>query len=794
MTDDAPELHRFAEAFKSEEALRKDLATLLNKMPHTQGVQITHGTQEYGKDIVFYAPDGVHNWQLNAFVVKNTRINGSADDNHGARNVFNQAEQALDTPFINSMGEEERVSKVFIVSPFDCSQSTMQSIKGKLKTHFGKVEFLCGVNLFKKFSEYWPEFIIFESTLLGAYVSSLQQSFDQSDPISFLSSQHYILSSANKTLRSVYVRQGFKISLLEFDFLVESPNLLTLRGPVTLREVEDVREQLDFLLPLVRHTQVWEDPDPSLAAALVPSLARLSASLKEKWTQEWEEDGRKREAEGKKRPSKSTAEIQLRDIEGVLDSPSVRTMLEVLMAFDARVQKANDLARKARHSDVVLHSDEYLSFCRVMEVINLYPAAFRKRSQVYEKLFPETLLDHIGGSVLITAPAGYGKTSFCKWNTLNDVQRLIDKTATIIPVYVPLHQLATARVAACEAAFLRSPEIAELFSAAHKKGQRIRVYLDGLDEVTTVEQQEKLMRLAEELVTKYSPVQVIVTGRDYVSGPWLRWLSRIHLSELNGDQVSQLVSNWLGDDPGEHAAFHKQLSNARALQSLMKVPLLGTLIIAVFKKMKSLPESKVKLYEVFVELMCGGWDLAKNVRRETRFGSQAKLGVLTRVAGILHLNSKREAMEADVRTAVSQTMGAFSDKWRSLLDEILEDGLLIRLGANSLAFSHLSFQEYLAATELTDPNGNRQQLMLKRYLSGEDWWREVLAFYVGMSRRPDETEGWIRKITIDISEAKRVPDLAQRFRFLMDTLASAWPGWVPRKDMPALHKSQESES
>jgi hypothetical protein len=52
MSDTAHELYRFAEAFKSEDDLRKHLAALLNKMPHTQGVQITHGAQEYGKDIV----------------------------------------------------------------------------------------------------------------------------------------------------------------------------------------------------------------------------------------------------------------------------------------------------------------------------------------------------------------------------------------------------------------------------------------------------------------------------------------------------------------------------------------------------------------------------------------------------------------------------------------------------------------------------------------------------------------------------------------------------------------------
>ena len=246
------------------------------------------------------------------------------------------------------------------------------------------------------------------------------------------------------------------------------------------------------------------------------------------------------------------------------------------------------------------------------------------------------------------------------------------------------------------------------------------------------------------------------------------------------------MSNWLGADPAEHEAFDRQITSARTLQGLMNTPLLGTLIIAVFKKMKSLPESKVKLYEVFVDRMCGGWDLAKNIRRETRFGSQAKLGVLTRIAGLLHINSKREAQENDVRTAVKQTMVAFAEQWRNLLDEILEDGLLIRLGANNLAFSHLSFQEYLAATELTDPSGGRQHLILKRFLSGEDWWREVLAFYVAMSRRPDETEGWIRKTTIEVSQSSRIHDLAQRFKFLIDMLAGSWPGWAPREGLPAL--------
>ena len=160
---------------------------------------------------------------------------------------------------------------------------------------------------------------------------------------------------------------------------------------------------------------------------------------------------------------------------------------------------------------------------------------------------------------------------------------------------------------------------------AQRKDQQVRLYLDGLDEVSTTEKQEKLMSLASQIPTKYPKVQVIVTGRDYISGAWLRWLSRVQLSELNDEHVAKLARNWLDEDPDLLNAFNEQLTKAQTLKPLMRVPLLGTLIIAVFRRMQSLPENKLKLYEVFIELMCGGWDLAKNVRRRTKIRIQHEI-------------------------------------------------------------------------------------------------------------------------------------------------------------------------
>jgi predicted NACHT family NTPase len=253
----------------------------------------------------------------------------------------------------------------------------------------------------------------------------------------------------------------------------------------------------------------------------------------------------------------------------------------------------------------------------------------------------------------------------------------------------------------------------------------------------------------------------------------------VELAGLDSAQVDVLVANWLDSDPASLALFREQLVKTPELKGLMGIPLLGTLIIAVFRQRRSLPDNKLKLYEVFIELMCGGWDLAKNVRRDTRFGSHMKLSILTRLAGQLHINGRRDAQEENIRSAIEQTSSALKSQWQSVLDEVLGDGLLVRAGANAYLFSHLSFQEYLAATELPDPQGTLSQQALKSFLRGDDWWREALTFYVSLIKHPDETEAWIKR-TVDQIAGKGF-DLSQRYEFLMEALAAAWPGWSPKK-------------
>jgi predicted NACHT family NTPase len=607
------------------------------------------------------------------------------------------------------------------------------------------------------------------------------------DPIRFLGSQHNLFAGANKSLNSVYVRQKFKLEISEIDFRVEEPQLEALGKSISLSELKDINEHLKFAAAFVRNAQAWDSGDTAEAEALAEFLDRLPKRLSGAWEEQWHIHESEASKLGTSAVPNNAAKIRLPASQTIANSPEIDKFSKVLAAFARRVCKANEFVRVAKSRTITvndLRSEKYFDFCRITDLMRTHPIAFRRITKTTSVNFSEDLLDKITSPVLVTAPAGHGKTSFCKWNTLNDVRRLIEKHASVSPIYVPLHRLSTTELGGFEDVFFRTSQAKELLTLAQKRGQKVRLYLDGLDEVSTIEQQQKLMVLASEIPTKYPFVQIVVTGRDYVSGVWLRWLSRVQLSELDDRQIRAFVTNWLDGNDEQLAAFYDQLAKTPALRPLMRIPLLGTLIIAVFKRMKSLPENKLKLYEAFTELMCGEWDLAKNVRRDARFGSNTKLSVLTRLAGQLHINGQRDAQAADVRSALQQTAPALKSKWAELLDEILEDGLLVRASSGTYIFSHLSFQEYLAATELTDPQGTRSSQALKEFLRGDDKGREVMTFYLSLIKRPDETEAWMKKTAEQVAE--KGAEVKERYEFLMEQLTAAWPGWSPRKGSPRI--------
>jgi hypothetical protein len=198
-------VQEFADTFPSEIVLQQALAKLLSKIPGHTGVQILQGPHEIGKDIIFYTPGAFGKRDLNACVVKNTKITGSASNTAGARTVFNQAQQALDSPNVDENGKEEKVARVFIVTPHPIPPETVASIVGALRTSDERVRFVSGTTLLELFKLHWPEYLAEEFSLIQAYADVLTETTASAKELSGLSFQ-YQLGTVDTGVKRVYVQ------------------------------------------------------------------------------------------------------------------------------------------------------------------------------------------------------------------------------------------------------------------------------------------------------------------------------------------------------------------------------------------------------------------------------------------------------------------------------------------------------------------------------------------------------------------------------------------------------------
>lgn len=178
---------------------------------------------------------------------------------------------------------------------------------------------------------------------------------------------------------------------------------------------------------------------------------------------------------------------------------------------------------------------------------------------------------------------------------------------------------------------------------------------------------------------------------------------------------------------------------------LVRVPLLAVVTLLVFKRTRRVPTDRVRLYGAFVDLLCGGWDLAKDVLRTSRFGVTPKIQVLSSLAAEAHSARMREFDPSQVIATAARVLSKrSSEDHERLLNEVLRDGIITQT-AGQCRFAHLSFQEYLAVKErLGDLTHDKRDDMMKAYLKGDDWWREVIKFFIGLGETPEKSATWLR--------------------------------------------------
>ncbi|MFZ1009139.1 MAG: hypothetical protein WAN65_20020 [Candidatus Sulfotelmatobacter sp.] len=744
MTDD---LKRFIEGFENEDALRRAVEALLTRMPDCTSVRSTHGASEYGKDIVFCSDGPMGETILNACVIKNDKITGSADSGCGARTVFHQVEQALDTAILDGQGQSRSIARAYVITPHECTPQAMESIKGALERRSGQVAFICGNDLLTKFKRYWPDFLLANVKFLGAHVKYLRDELEADSSVARLLFKEGFSVAQSQGRRAPYVRPRLACTLRTHELKLVLPRPKDVELPMGEQEAARLANSFRNLGNLVASLK---RAGGDVADAVARAAFELASDLQEAWISGFNVYRIGPGADPQKLArGRSGISVPLGGAK-ILHGRSASLLDQAAPLIEklrGQIALSNDLSGMNFKDNPIrlIGSPDLSNFYIVSDLSRRLPSVVVAAHGSNKVMFGTKLLEQTAAPLLITGPAGYGKTSFCKWNALRDIEALEKRTSKVLPIYIQLHKL-DGPLLTFKDAFLPSDELTAIWREIHQPGSTsdwtLRIYLDGLDEVPSHDRQVDIATLA---ASGASPkTQIIMTARDHVSGPWLSWLRRLEVQPFDDQEVRQLVEKWLEGEPSKVSEFYEKLAQVPSMASLMTVPLLGTLILAVYKHgHESLPESRPRLYEMFVRLLAGGWDAAKNISRGSKFASQTKIAVLSHLAGVLHVEKKRDCSIRDVQSAVQERVSGLQYRFRELLSELIADCLLVPTGS-ILSFPHLSFQEFLAAKDLVQLQPDRANQRLDAFLKGDDWWREVLTFYVSFQDKPAEMEEWIR--------------------------------------------------
>jgi hypothetical protein len=640
----------------------------------------------------------------------------------------------------------------------------------KVRGRPSQIEFICGHELLQMFKQYWSDYIFFQPDLLSAHLETLSKELESGTNIQKLATAHGLSTLTQK--KNIYVEPTLSQARGELSLEVALPKSSHLSQITSLREIEDFRTVIDVIVTSLQTVDY-------LPPEYQKRRGRAEAALRawpDRFKGEWSTAYGRAEAEAHQRDRNApTPRVSLPKsaISDFFASDAYRFAAAVYEELGREISDANASVSRGNDRFRLLSNESFANFASLLHATTVCFPAIQFTPDGLIQWSGEELLAH-SRNVLVTGAPGFGKTSFCRNHFLADLEKFRTGQSQILPLYFVAHSIAVRAGQDFEDVFIRREVAARL--ASHSS-LSVRVYLDGLDEVGSKEARDQILRIVKQAcVTEDSRYRCVATARDHVGGYWTNWLTRIRLSTMSPDKVRELVTAWLDGDTRLISRFYSELEHSESLIPVLGVPLLATLTVLVFKNLHRLPENRLRLYQMFIDLLLGGWNLAKGFQRSSLFSSTVKLLVLTRLAGMMHAQRLNECTESQVLSTLKQVAPKLAPNLQGVVGELVEDGLLLPTGRLTYTFPHLSFQEYLAARDAIDPSrGQEERRVVQSYLAGDDWYKEVANFIVSMTTNPVGMRSWVVDLAKPYATPNRLSDSEKRAGFLLTKLSETFP-------------------
>ncbi|MFN8457356.1 MAG: SUMF1/EgtB/PvdO family nonheme iron enzyme [Anaerolineae bacterium] len=412
--------------------------------------------------------------------------------------------------------------------------------------------------------------------------------------------------------------------------------------------------------------------------------------------------------------------------------------------------------------------------------------------------------------LVVLGDPGSGKTTLLRYLTLLYARDLAEGSGLVrdklslgesghLPILLPLRQIGAflrprpdqgTEGHALLLEFLREsltneriPVPDDFFDEWLNQGRAV-ILLDGLDEVADPDLRRRVARLVEALARAYPNCRCLVTSRVVgYSGPARlgEAFATTTVQDFSLADVELFLSQWhrlvaVGHmGPGESAAAYAAAQTGQLLQAIRANerirelainPLLLTVIAMVHRDRVKLPDRRAELYAEAVDVLLGKWDEARGVAETPilegkPFDTGDKRLMLQHLALRMHEQQQKELAAEELRRWLGERFYEVIGNWREVartVDRFLRvieerTGLLAARGEGVYAFSHLTFQEYLAALAIA-ARDDYVAYTLNRVL--DPWWREVILLQAGYlsTQSRERTTRLIQAIT----ERKEEPE------------------------------------
>ncbi len=290
------------------------------------------------------------------------------------------------------------------------------------------------------------------------------------------------------------------------------------------------------------------------------------------------------------------------------------------------------------------------------------------------------------------------------------------------------------------------------------------VMLDGLDEVANAHERNAVSAWVNQQMKVYRQTVFIVTSRPhgFQSAPIERVGTVLEVLPFNPQQVEDFIrslyqQNEIMRTGRETPAVLREaetlsddlitrIQEKPAIADMARNPLLVTMIATVHYCGSALPGRRVELYQKICDLLLGARQQAKKIKVPLT-GEQNKSVLQVLALSLMQAKTREFSLELGTEI-IQEELGKVAGNTltgKEFLKQIKEiSGLLVEKELKTYEFAHLSFQEYLAASEIKELQ--QESILIDNFQ--DPWWAETIRLYAAQTNATSLIQAGIKTPTV----------------------------------------------